>query len=113
MRVIVAGATGTLGMTLTEQLIAAGHSVIGLCRRPEGADRLTAIGAEPVVADVLDEHGLLTALTGHRADAVIHQAASTSTMPTTPQTTAAVVSPTLDGSSLKNSLVNGMVNSSR
>ncbi|NEW28842.1 NAD-dependent epimerase/dehydratase family protein [Nocardia cyriacigeorgica] len=83
MRVIVAGATGTLGMTLTEQLIAAGHSVIGLCRRPEGADRLTVIGAEPVVADVLDEHGLLTALTGHRADAVIHQATALSRMPIT------------------------------
>ncbi|TLF54186.1 NAD-dependent epimerase/dehydratase family protein [Nocardia cyriacigeorgica] len=83
MKVIVAGATGTLGMALTEQLIAAGHAVTGLCRRPEGAQRLTAVGAEAVVADVMDEQGLLTALAGHTADAVIHQATALTRMPIT------------------------------
>lgn len=83
MRVIVAGATGTLGMTLTTQLIAAGHSVIGLCHRHEGASRLTAVGAEPVVADLLDEQGLLAALAGRTADAVIHQATALSRTPIT------------------------------
>ncbi|NEW57539.1 NAD(P)-dependent oxidoreductase [Nocardia cyriacigeorgica] len=83
MKVIVAGATGTLGMTLTTQLIAAGHTVIGLCRQQEGAHRLTAIGAEAVVTDVLDEQRLLAALGGRTADAVIHQATALSRIPTT------------------------------
>ena len=83
MKVVVAGATGTMGATLTAQLIAAGHSVVGLCRRPEGANRLTAMGAEAIVADVLDERRLLAALAGCIADAVIHQATALSRTPIT------------------------------
>lgn len=73
MKVLLAGASGTLGRFLVPQLIAAGHDVIGLTRGAQGADRLTRAGATPVVADVLDRGVLLAAVDGLAADAVIHE----------------------------------------
>lgn len=70
MRVIVAGATGTIGTPLVEQLVAAGHEVIGITRRRD-AVRPTWAGA--IVADVLDRRALLAGAQGVRADAVIHE----------------------------------------
>ncbi|RIX27883.1 NAD-dependent epimerase/dehydratase family protein [Amnibacterium setariae] len=70
MRVIVAGATGTIGRPLVELLVAAGHEVVGVTRRPD-AVRPTWSGA--IVADVLDRTALLAAAQGIRADAVIHE----------------------------------------
>ena len=70
MRVIVAGATGAIGTPLVEQLIAAGHEVVGITRRRE------AVGpgwAGAIVADVLDRDALIRAAGGIRADAVIHE----------------------------------------
>jgi nucleoside-diphosphate-sugar epimerase len=76
VRVLLAGATGTIGTPLTRQLLDGGHEVVGLTRRPEGAVRLRDAGAQPVVADVLDAPGLLAALHGVRADAVVHEGTS-------------------------------------
>jgi nucleoside-diphosphate-sugar epimerase len=73
VKALVAGASGALGVPLTRQLIANGHKVLGLTRDPAGARRLEALGAEPVVADALDRDGLVRALDGLWADAVIHE----------------------------------------
>ena len=73
MKVLVAGASGALGVPLTRQLIARGHRVLGLTRDQAGARRLEALGAEPVVADALDRHRLVRAMEGRWADAVIHE----------------------------------------
>lgn len=81
MKIVLAGATGTLGTVLVPQLIAAGHSVLGLTRSENGAQRLKAAGAEPVLADVMDGPALLAALDGHSADAVIHQATAITRTP--------------------------------
>ncbi|MDQ1543212.1 MAG: hypothetical protein QOK08_850 [Actinomycetota bacterium] len=70
MRVLVGGASGTIGKFLVPQLIAAGHEVIGITRT-RGA--LAGTGAREIVADVLDRHALLAALRGVKADAVVHQ----------------------------------------
>jgi nucleoside-diphosphate-sugar epimerase len=70
MRVLLAGATGAVGTPLTRKLIEAGHEVIGVSRHP---GRLRELGATPVEADVLDRGGLLRALDGMAADAVVHQ----------------------------------------
>ena len=71
MRVVVAGATGAIGVPLVAGLIAAGHDVIGISRRPDaGAGRGWA---GTIVADVLDRETLLRAARGVRADAVIHE----------------------------------------
>ncbi|WP_246258278.1 NAD-dependent epimerase/dehydratase family protein [Amycolatopsis anabasis] len=77
----MAGATGTLGSALLPRLVEAGHSVVALTRSAGGARRVADAGAEAVLADVLDEPGLLTALRGHRADAVIHQATALTRTP--------------------------------
>lgn len=73
MRVLLAGASGTLGRALVPQLLAARHEVLGLTRSPANAERLRGAGAEAIVADVLDREALLHRLQGHRADAVIHE----------------------------------------
>ena len=73
MKVLVAGASGALGVPLTRQLIAHGHHVLGLTRDRAGARRLQALGAEPVVADALDHDRLVRAVDGLWADAVIHE----------------------------------------
>jgi 2-alkyl-3-oxoalkanoate reductase len=74
MRVFVAGATGAIGARLVPQLVERGHEVIGTTRSPERADRLRALGAEPVVLDVLDRDAVLTAIGAARPDAIVHQA---------------------------------------
>ena len=55
MRIFIAGAGGAIGARLVPQLVQRGHEVIGSSRTPEKADRLRALGAEPVVLDLRDE----------------------------------------------------------
>ena len=71
MRVLVAGASGAIGMPLVRLLRHAGHQVVAVHRAPDGHVRLAAAGAVPIAADVLDRDGLARALGGQRADAVI------------------------------------------
>ncbi|WP_051265935.1 NAD-dependent epimerase/dehydratase family protein [Nakamurella lactea] len=73
MKVLVAGATGTLGGRLLPALTEAGHEVIGLARSVQGADVVRARGGRPIVADVMDRDALLSAVSGVRADAVLHE----------------------------------------
>ena len=73
MKVLLAGASGAIGTPLTRQLVAHDHQVLGLTRDWDGARRLQALGATPVVADALDRDGLLRAVDGLAADAVIHE----------------------------------------
>lgn len=81
MRVLLAGATGAIGRCLVPQLLTAGHSVLGLTRSAHGATELRAAGADTVRTDILDGEALLTALAGHHADAVIHQATAIEGVP--------------------------------
>jgi nucleoside-diphosphate-sugar epimerase len=73
MRVLLAGASGAVGTPLTRQLIAAGHQVVGITRSQANAERLRTVGAEAVVADVMDRGNLLAAVRDVRAEAVMHQ----------------------------------------
>jgi len=72
MKILIAGATGALGVPLVRALIASGHQVIGLTRTPDNARELSTPGAQPVVADAMDRDGLLRAVDGLHADAVVH-----------------------------------------
>jgi 2-alkyl-3-oxoalkanoate reductase len=74
MRVFVAGATGALGARLVPQLVERGHEVIGTTRSPEKTDGLRALGAAPVVLDVLDRAGVREAVAVASPDAIVHQA---------------------------------------
>src|SRR5918994_5710916 len=72
MNVLLAGATGAIGVPLTRQLLAAGHRVIGVTRTPANHEKLRALVAEPLVADAMDRDALLLAVEGLEADGVIH-----------------------------------------
>lgn len=81
MRVLLAGATGAIGTPLIERLVAYHHEVIGITRLLANGRRLAAFGAKPLVADVLDREGLLDAVRDVRADAVIFECTSLSSLP--------------------------------
>jgi nucleoside-diphosphate-sugar epimerase len=66
------GASGYVGGTIANALLAAGHTVTGLVRSAEGAEQVHAQGVQPVVG-TLDDAGLLAAQASS-ADAVINAA---------------------------------------
>lgn len=73
MRVLVAGATGAVGVPLIPLLVRAGHSVVGLTHTQSKADWLRQIGAEPVVADGLDASAIRAAVLGARPEVIVHE----------------------------------------
>jgi 2-alkyl-3-oxoalkanoate reductase len=74
MRVLVVGASGAIGTRLIPQLTDRGHEVIGSSRSPAKAGRLRALGAEPIVLDVLDARAARAAVAAARPEAIIYQA---------------------------------------
>jgi len=60
----VAGGTGVLGLAAVRLLLTRGHEVVATARSKAKADRLRALGAEPVFADILNRDGLEFALKG-------------------------------------------------
>lgn len=73
MKVFLAGASGVIGARLLPRLLGAGHEVVALARSQARAESLRAAGAEPVVADALDEAALRAAIVGARPDVVVNQ----------------------------------------
>jgi nucleoside-diphosphate-sugar epimerase len=78
MRVFVAGASGAIGTRLVPQLLDRGHEVIGTSRSSGNADRVRALGAEPVVLDLLDARAVRKAVLESEPDAIVHQATALS-----------------------------------
>jgi nucleoside-diphosphate-sugar epimerase len=74
MRVFVAGASGAIGTRLIPQLVDQGHEVIGTSRTAEKAERLRALGAEPVALDLLDPAAVRRAVLEAAPDAIVHEA---------------------------------------
>jgi nucleoside-diphosphate-sugar epimerase len=71
LRIFLAGATGALGRRLVPQLIERGHHITGTTR--SNAERLRALGAEPVQVDPLDAAAVRTAVVAAEPDVVVHQ----------------------------------------
>lgn len=58
MKVFVTGAAGFIGQSLTADLIAHGHTVLGLARSDANADKLKSLGAEVHRGDLKDLESL-------------------------------------------------------
>lgn len=70
--VFVTGATGVLGRGTVARLVEGGHHVRALARSAERASLITAMAAEPVVADIYDHDAMTRAMTG--TDVMLHLA---------------------------------------
>lgn len=71
MRVLVAGATSVPGVPLLRELTARGHDVIGVTRSAGKTAQISAAGAKPVVADVLDAHQIDAVVSEFKPEAVV------------------------------------------
>jgi nucleoside-diphosphate-sugar epimerase len=74
MHVFLTGATGYIGGAVAAALRAHGHTVIGLARSPEAAEKLRDHGIEPLDGDLGDAASLRRGVA--LADAVIHAGAT-------------------------------------
>ena len=72
MRVLLAGASGALGNTLTPALVQAGHQVFGTTRSGNSAP-IAAAGATPVRMDGLDRDSVMGAVEEAKPDVIIHE----------------------------------------
>ena len=74
MRVFIAGASGAMGSRLASQLTDRGHEVVGTHHSPTTAERVRALGAEPVQLDLLDARAVREAVLAAEPDVIVHQA---------------------------------------
>ena len=74
MRILVAGATGAVGMHLVPALLAGGYEVVGTTRTPAKTGMLESMGARAAVLDILDGDAVMTAARDIQPDVIVHQA---------------------------------------
>lgn len=72
MKLFVTGASGYIGQVVVEHAVKAGHTVEGLARNEDAAQKVARLGATPVMGDLGSPAILAAGAT--RADAVLHLA---------------------------------------
>jgi 2-alkyl-3-oxoalkanoate reductase len=78
MKIFVAGASGALGRQLVPLLADAGHEVVGTTTSQQKLDTLGALGAQPVVLDLLDAEAVGGAISEAEPEVVVHEATALS-----------------------------------
>src|SRR2546430_12678966 len=78
MKIFVAGASGALGRQLVPLLADAGHEVVGTTTSPRKLETLRALGAQPLVLDVLDAQAVGRAISESEPEVVVHEATALS-----------------------------------
>jgi nucleoside-diphosphate-sugar epimerase len=73
MKILVAGATGALGLQLVPRLIAHGHEVVGMSRGGPRSEALRGLGATPVTADALDPDDVARVVAEAEPEVIVHQ----------------------------------------
>jgi nucleoside-diphosphate-sugar epimerase len=73
MKVLVAGATGALGIQLVPRLVADGHEVAGITRHRSKLEVLEGLGATGIVADALDPDQTARAVANAEPEVIVHQ----------------------------------------
>ncbi|MDC6118239.1 NAD-dependent epimerase/dehydratase family protein [Serratia rubidaea] len=73
MRILLAGATGAIGLPLIRVLRTLGHTVAGMTRQGKGVDLLKEIGAEALCVDAMDRDAVFSAVKNFRPDVIIDQ----------------------------------------
>ena len=81
MRVLVSGATGAVGKALVPRLVERGHDVVATTRSPSRAGLVEAMGATPLVLDVLDGTAVGEAVARVQPEVIVHQATALSGTP--------------------------------
>ena len=74
MKIFIAGASGAIGSQLVPQLVARGHEVVGTTRSAAKTGTLRALGAEPVILDVLDPDAVADVVARAEPEVIVHQA---------------------------------------
>src|SRR3954463_4247891 len=78
MRIFVAGASGVLGRQLVPLLSDAGHEVVGTTTSARKLETLRALGAQPLVLDLLDAEAVGRAISEAEPEVVVHEATALS-----------------------------------
>jgi nucleoside-diphosphate-sugar epimerase len=74
MRIFIAGASGAIGKHLVPLLVGSGHEVVATTRSERKAPDLRALGAQPVILDVLDAEAVGRVVSEAAPEVIVHQA---------------------------------------
>lgn len=71
MKILVAGASGAIGLPLIDRLIYDGHDIYGITHSEDRARIIAAKGAKPVILDVLNREAVVSTVVQIKPDVVI------------------------------------------
>ncbi|MEJ7542279.1 NAD-dependent epimerase/dehydratase family protein [Staphylococcus intermedius] len=72
-KIFVTGATGLIGMRLTERLIQEGHDVAGFTTSENGKARLEKVGAQAFIGNILEPDTIEAAIKAFQPEVIMHQ----------------------------------------